>query len=432
MNLSLPLFDFPDDALPLPCRLPQAGGAGCGAAGAGRFPSNDPDQPDQPDQPDDSIHSAVTAATAVTAAPAGHVAESGGLAQLTRLHPGLWRASQIGGAPRHTTASGFAALDAQLPGGGWPHGVLTELLLPQAGVGELRLLAPALAALAADSPAGAPAPRGAGGAGDHGRCVMLFDPPAALSAWGLLQCGLDPRHWLVVRARAGQGRAGQAQAGQGQAGQAGQALATAPPRHTPRSANGLSPLLASADLLWALAQSLKSGHVGAVLAWLPRHLQADTLRRLQIAAQAHDGPVFIFRDALARGQPSPAPLRLLLQPAGVDCLRVQVLKRRGPALDQPLRLALPSALTPHQQDQAQADALPGPAVQGAGLAAPPGFTAPALACGSAPHPPSPARGVGRLAPSPAQGAGPFAPSPARGAGPFAPSPARGRGWGVGG
>ncbi len=194
----------------------------------------------------------------------------------------------------------------------------------------------------------------------------------------------------------------------------------------------MSPLLASADLLWALAQSLKSGHVGAVLAWLPRHLSADTLRRLQIAGQAHDGPVFIFRDALARVQPSPAPLRLLLQPAGADSLRVQVLKRRGPALDQPLRLALPSALTPHQQAQAQANALPVPAVQEAGLAATPGFTAPALARRPAPLAPAPARGHDGNG----SGAQQHAPSPARGhdgnepgAQQHAPSPARGRGLG---
>ena len=426
MNLSLPLFDFPDDALPLtpaqPSLLTPAGGTGRGALGLGRLAPALPDQPVQPDQPDQPhpAHSAqpdqpdAIARAAASAAPAGHAAQAGDLAQLTRLHPGLWRASQIGGAPRRTTASGFAALDAQLPGGGWPHGVLTELLLPQAGVGELRLLAPALAAVApAVALAGAGGPRAAG---DGGRCVMLFDPPAALSAWGLLQCGLDPRHWLVVQARAGQGRVGpaQAQAGlgpdQARQGRTAAPPLTAPPRHTPRSANGLSPLLASADLLWALAQSLKSGHVGAVLAWLPRHLSADTLRRLQIAAQAHDGPVFIFRDALARAQPSPAPLRLLLQPAGADSLRVQVLKRRGPALDQPLRLALPSALTPHQQAQAQA--LPGPAVQEAGLAAAPGFTAPALARGPAPLAPSPARGHDGNEP----GAQQHAPSPARGRG----------------
>ena len=55
-------------------------------------------------------------------------------------------------------------------------------------------------------------------------------------------------------------------------------------------------LLPQADVLWALEQALKSGHVGAVLAWLPAPVKADALRRLQLAAQAHDGPAFIFRE----------------------------------------------------------------------------------------------------------------------------------------
>ena len=80
--------------------------------------------------------------------------------------------------------SGFAALDAQLPGGGWPRRTLTELLLPHPGVGEIRLLAPSLAA----------AQRG-------GRLVMLFDPPAQLSAWALAQLGLDVEQLLVVQTR---------------------------------------------------------------------------------------------------------------------------------------------------------------------------------------------------------------------------------------
>ena len=287
MNLSLPLFDLPDDA-PLP---PQAGRDAAQHVAPPLIPALIPLL--IPAAPPDALQRAT---------------------RLSQLHPGLWRASQIGGAPGRVSASGFVALDAQLPGGGWPHGVLTELLLPHPGVGELRLLAPALAA--------------------EGRCVMLFDPPVALSAWALLQCGIDSRHWLVVQARTGPGRV--AAAG------------------VPRSANRLAPLLPSADLLWALEQALKSGHVGVVLAWLPTHLGTDTLRRLQIAAQAHDGPVFIFRDALARSKPSPAPLRLLLQPAGVDGLSLRLLKRRGPPLAQALRLALPSALTPRQQARAQA------------------------------------------------------------------------------
>ncbi len=263
--------------------------------------------------PADVAGAAGKAAAAALPAPAGpgdgsSQAAVGRASQLTALHPALWRASQMGGAPQRCSASGFAALDAQLPGGGWPHGALTELLLAQAGVGELRLLAPALAAVAPADAGQAPA--------DEGRCVMLFDPPAALNASALLQCGLCSRHWLVVQARAG----------------------------ATRSASRTSPLLASADLLWALEQALKSGHVGAILAWLPLQLRADALRRLQIAAQAHDGPVFIFRDAQARNKPSPAPLRLLLQPHGVDGLLLRLLKRRGPPLAQPLRLQLPPVL----------------------------------------------------------------------------------------
>ena len=391
MNLPLPLFDLPvaDGPAQRSPALPQAGGGGTvrgpGRGGRRALPASgvadaairDLFQAWAPlplagtagqtgcaagcgadiDTDIDADRAADTAAAAATDPLAGTVYEAARDAvaragRLADLHPSLWRASQIGGAAQRSTASGFDALDAQLPGGGWPHGTLTELLLAQAGVGELRLLAPALAALAPSPADAAPGGVAAGGGGgsrrrpagsDEGRCVMLFDPPAGLSAWALVQCGLSTRHWLVVQARAGQGAVAHA---------------------SPRSANRLSPLLPSADLLWALEQSLKSGHVGAILAWLPLNLRADALRRLQIAAQAHDGPVFVFRDAQARSKPSPAPLRLLLQPAGVDGLSVRLLKRRGPPLAQPLRLVLPSVLTPHQQAQAQARDLTRQAARG--------------------------------------------------------------------
>ncbi len=363
MNLSLPLFDPPNDALASTCGVHATL---CRADHAGV------DQPDCAETlPCAGVRKTESAVDRAT--------------QLTALHPGLWRASQIGGAPGRVTASGFDTLDAELPGGGWPHGVLTELLLARPGVGELRLLAPALAAVAPlCGAAGAPPAALASGRhalSDPGRCVMLFDPPASLSAWALLQCGLDSRHWLVVQARAGQGPAPwpvplsaprPADAGRPPWGSSKVAkphllergLAASGSQHgAPRSANRLAPLLPSADLLWALEQSLKSGHVGVILAWLPLKLGADALRRLQIAAQAQDGPVFVFRDAQARSQPSPAPLRLLLQPAGVDGLSLRLLKRRGPSLDRSLRLTLPSALTPRQQAQAQARDLTRPSAQ---------------------------------------------------------------------
>jgi protein ImuA len=216
------------------------------------------------------------------------------------LHPALWCAHQIGQQRSATMASGFAALDAVLPGGGWPARALTELLLPHAGIGEIRLLAPALAAVQA-------AQRG----------VMLFDPPALPFGWALNACGLDVQQLYLVRSRDGL-------------------------RGNARS------LLPAADVLWALEQTLKSGHVGAVLAWLPARLPADALRRLQLAAQGHDGPAFLLRDESQRNKPSPAPLRLLLHAAGPDSLRLHLLKRRGPPLAQALLLALPAVLPQRQ------------------------------------------------------------------------------------
>ena len=61
--------------------------------------------------------------------------------------PSLWRASDLGRSAAPVCPSGFAALDAELPGGGWPCGQLTEVLQPEAGWREWRLLAPCLARL---------------------------------------------------------------------------------------------------------------------------------------------------------------------------------------------------------------------------------------------------------------------------------------------
>lgn len=207
------------------------------------------------------------------------------------LHPALWRAHQVGRQATATWPTGFAALDAELPGGGWPTRVLSELLLAHPGVGEIRLLAPALVAVQQSQ-----------------RCVMLFDPPARLCGWALAALGLDARQLVLVRGRPA-------------------GLAT------------------GRDGLWALEQALKSGHVGAVLAWLPRCLRADALRRLQLAAQAHDGPVFLLREAAAQRQPSAAPLRLQLAAAGPDELAVRLFKRRGAPLAAPLQLALAPVLS---------------------------------------------------------------------------------------
>src|SRR6476659_929044 len=101
------------------------------------------------------------------------------------LHPSLWLGHQLGRTGSDAVATGFARLDAELPGGGWPRRALAELVLPHAGVGEIRLLAPALVA-----------------AQRAGRLVMFFDPPAALAAAALARLGLDVEELLVVHTRA--------------------------------------------------------------------------------------------------------------------------------------------------------------------------------------------------------------------------------------
>lgn len=305
----------------LPLDLVPGGGAGGAGDAEGASPVVSPAPPAR-SVPDPA---AAGAEAGLGPGPAAFLSEL--LSAPEGLHPSLWRADQLGGGRQATTPSGFATLDAELPGGGWPHRLLTELLLPHDGVGEMRLLAPALARLQAVGASAAGASGSAGGLG--GRCVMLFDPPAAVYASALAQLGLDARQWLVVRSRTPHGR---------------------PAEAAPRA--GLSRLLPGADVLWALEQALRSGHVGAVLAWLPAPVKADALRRLQLAAQAHDGPALLLRPAGEQRRPSVAPLRLLLQPAGADALQVQLLKRRGPPLAQALRLSLPPVLCEQPQERA--------------------------------------------------------------------------------
>ncbi len=241
--------------------------------------------------------------------PTGPAAPSG-----EALHPALWRAHQLARASTAVWSSGFSALDLQLPGGGWPTGVLTELLLPQPGVGELRLLAPLLVALQRAQ-----------------RSLVWFDPPAWPCAAGLAQLGLDMRRLVLVQGQAMPLSKAMAETGRGPPARSpGQGLRAAPP---------------AADTLWALEQALKSGHLGAVLAWLPARLPAEVLRRLQLAAQAHEGVALLLRHSSLAAKPSPAPLRLALACAGPDRLRVTVLKRRGPPALQPLLLHLQPVLS---------------------------------------------------------------------------------------
>jgi hypothetical protein len=212
-------------------------------------------------------------------------------AALERLleHPGIFRAAQRKHASGNSLPSGFPLLDAELPGGGWPVGALTEILPSREGVGELRLLMPALSRLSRD-----------------GRGLVWIAPPHVPYAPALSRQGVDLANLLII--------------------------CHADVR----------------DLLWAVEQSLRSGACGAALAWM-HAADHRTLRRLQLAAEAGGGWAILFRPPRAADQASPAALRLYLDPAAGG-VAVHVLKRRGgwatgPIVVDLVRHSSPKALT---------------------------------------------------------------------------------------
>jgi hypothetical protein len=197
----------------------------------------------------------------------------------------VWR----GGAPAAPGAAavrtGFEALDAELPGGGWPGGGLVEVLCRSEGIGELQLVLPALAALTAE-----------------GHRVAWLAPPHLPYAPALKAAGVRLERLTVVRA---------------------------PGRR---------------DALWAAEQALRARAFHALLMWLPRASYPE-LRRLAVGAQAGPGFALAFRPPQAACESSPAVLRLALEPgfeprsepAG---LAVRILKRRGAPVAAPLRIPI--------------------------------------------------------------------------------------------
>jgi protein ImuA len=198
------------------------------------------------------------------------------------LHPSLWRASQLARAGARCVDTGHPALSAQLPGGGWPTGALVDLLLQQPGIGEMRLLRPALAAVAR-------------------RRIVLLQPPHPPQALALAALGVPPSQLIWLRAQR------------------------------------------TADVLWAAEQVLRSGSCGALLCW-QNQIRADSLRRLHLAAQYGETLFFVLRPLAAAQDASPAPLRLALRPQAGG-IEIDFVKRRGPQRDAPLFLPLSSYLS---------------------------------------------------------------------------------------
>ena len=161
----------------------------------------------------------------------------------------LWHAGRGAKVSEDGESTGHAALDALLPQSGWPRRALTELLLPADGVGELDLLFPALARMT-----------------QAGHPVVVIAPPYIPYAPAWQAAGVDLAQLEIVDA-------------------------------SPR------------DALWAFEQCLRSGACAAVLGW-PQQADAQSLRRLQVAADSGDCLGFVFRDCKHAANASPAALRM--------------------------------------------------------------------------------------------------------------------------
>ncbi len=278
--------------------------------------------------------------------------------------PGVWMADALASVSAAVTGTGYAALDAELPGAGWPLGALVELLQPTASTSVWPLMLPALARQA-----------------QAGR-VALIQPPHQPYLPALAAAGVPWSQTLWIQAA------------------------------TP------------AQAAWAGEQALRCQDVAAVVAWLPR-AQAGDLRRLHQAAASTGALLFVMRPAQAAHTASPARVRLRVtaavrpfsrlrlvgtgdlaegERASWPQLRIDLLKRRGPPM--PMPLWLPACgeamldLLRAAQAQAQAQAVVATAIAHAppsvrdGMARAPWPQSP-MAADAAGH-----RGPSRMAPAP--------------------------------
>ena len=193
--------------------------------------------------------------------------------------PDIRRGGTLARVASASVPTGFPQLDAELPGGGWPTGVLTEILPAHEGIGELRILGHALASLTR-----------------AGKRLAWIAPPYLPYAPALAAAGIDLAQILIVKVQ--------------------------------------SP----ADTLWAAEQALRSTACGAVLVW-PERAAYTALRRLQLAAEKTCALAVFFRPLDAYRESSPAALRLALHTAAGG-IAVRILKRRGPTCRRPVLIHL--------------------------------------------------------------------------------------------
>jgi len=174
------------------------------------------------------------------------------LNQLLTERSDIWRGAK---RPKpQAVSTGQPALDQWLPHHGWPCGQLIAFRPSHIGSGEFSILLPFLAKQTQQE-----------------LPVLLISPPLIPCPQTLLQAGIDLKHLVVVRSINKQ--------------------------------------------LWATEQALKSGLCGAIVVWpSSRLLSTVAMRRLQLACERGDAPVFLIAYKKVSGLSWPCALDLRIEP----------------------------------------------------------------------------------------------------------------------
>ncbi|WP_407334272.1 translesion DNA synthesis-associated protein ImuA [Enterovibrio sp. 27052020O] len=172
--------------------------------------------------------------------------------------------------------------------GGWPESGVVELQLPCFGIGELRLVLPAIAHALKDT-----------------QLVVFASPPGDLNPIALRQAKLDLNKVVILNA-------------------------------------------SLPSTLWCVEQALKSGCCRAAVLW-GKSLSVTHARRLQLAATENDCLLFMFTHTKST-QGLPISCRLAVTPSE-NGLTVNVVKRRGLPVP-PFSLTLPAVYSTYARHNA--------------------------------------------------------------------------------
>ena len=150
----------------------------------------------------------------------------------TELRSTLWTGKSLGEAHTLHLSSGHPALDAQLPGKGWPTQTLIEVLPHHSHLGDVQIFLPAAKKLIR-----------------QGGSVILISPRQVpyLPSW--MRDGIPPDRLIWIQAQT------------------------------------------QADRLWATQKALQAHALTLIACWLPQ-ARPDHMRRLQGYAKQHPGCIY--------------------------------------------------------------------------------------------------------------------------------------------